>query len=220
VTFFAWDSSMKPDQRELRRVVIERYFFSPAFFVVARFATRAELAFMRVIGFVTGDACRRQLVRENIAFVAAIAFDGLMRVTERKLRRLVVIEADRLPLCRGVACGAFLPVATGVDILNFVAIKASPRQVFIPLTYMTDGAPHIAMCTLERELGLAVIEGLLLGPGLLGMAGSAVRPKTTLVNIVGLMAGDTGARRFAVLFFGGMALAALHRFVGAAQFKI
>lgn len=49
VAGFARHRRMQANQRKLRQIVVESYFFAPARCVVARLAARAELAFMSIV---------------------------------------------------------------------------------------------------------------------------------------------------------------------------
>lgn len=89
---------MQAEQRELREIVVECDAFPPPFFVVAGFAFVAEFAFMRVVFFVAGHACGGEFILVVIVAVTAIALGFSVFAAKWKLRLLVVVEADRVPL--------------------------------------------------------------------------------------------------------------------------
>lgn len=154
MTLFTRHSGVQTDQRELGHVVIERDFLSPTRFIVAGLALRAELAFVRIVALVASDACGGELILIKVTLMAAIAFDGFVRVAQRELGVLVVIEADGFPFFRRVAGLALLPVAASVDVLQLMAINAGVRQILVALADMTSGAFDVFVRAFERKLGL------------------------------------------------------------------
>jgi hypothetical protein len=158
MAFLAGYDGMTPDQWKSSDVVIEGLYLTPAGLAVALLAAAAKLAFVPIILAVTRHTGRRQLVAIEIAGVARIAFDFRVRGSQWKFRRLVVIEANRAPLVLVVTGFAFGTVPSSVNILNLVAIDARSANPFVAFANMARGAEDGAMCTLERELGLVVVE--------------------------------------------------------------
>ena len=64
------------EQRKTREIVIVGDLLAPGVFVVALLAVLAELALMRVVLLVAGDAGRPELVLVQIARVAGLAASG------------------------------------------------------------------------------------------------------------------------------------------------
>ena len=170
VAGFARHRCMQANQWKARDVVIEHDFLPPVRFGVARFAACAELAFMRVVAFMTSDAGCRELVAIEIALVAGIALDLFVCAPQRKFRRFVVIEFNGFPFFRAVTGLAFRAIAALVNILDFVAIGTGVRQVFVALANMTNRAWHLGVCAVERELGFAMVKGLWFSPSVFGVA--------------------------------------------------
>ena len=75
MAFLAGHDGMAPDQREACDIVIEGHLPSPAGFLVALLAARAELGFVGIILLVAGDAGHGELVAIEVAGVTGIAFD-------------------------------------------------------------------------------------------------------------------------------------------------
>lgn len=107
-------------QREARNLMIEGELLPPARIAVARLATFAQLALMRILLAVTGHARRRELVPIEVTGMATLAFHLGMGISQREAR-LVVIEADRLPFFLIVARLALVAEAAGMDVLKTVA---------------------------------------------------------------------------------------------------
>jgi hypothetical protein len=199
MAFLARYDGVAPDQRKSRDVMIERRYSAPAALSVTLLAATAKPAFVLVILSVTRHTGRRQLVAIEIARVAHIALDLRMRGSQRKPCRLVMIEANRAPLVLVVAARALGAVSSGVDILNLMAIHACGADVLIALAHMARGARDCAMCTLERERRLVVVERFDLGPCGLAMTIVAGFPKTSLMRIVRLVTIEAATGRVAEL---------------------
>jgi hypothetical protein len=200
--------------------VVERGYAAPTGLGVTPLAAGTKLALVAIILRVARYAGRRQLVAIEVASVARIAFDFHVRGSQRKFRRLVVIEANRAPLVLVVTCLAFGAVSSGVNILNPVAIDACGANPLVAFANMARGAEDSAMCTLEREFGLVMIERFDATPCRLAMAALAYFPKATLVRIIRLMAVEAAPRRIAKLHRLHMTAAALHGFVSVTQLEI
>ena len=152
MAFLARHDGMTPDQRKSGYIVIKGYYAPPAGICVALLAPVSEAALMRILFAVTRHASRRQLVAIKIACVARIALDLRMPSSQRKFRRLVVVEVGRAPLALVVAAIALPAVAAGVDILNLVAIHASGSDALVPFLDVARGAGNRPMRSLEGEI--------------------------------------------------------------------
>jgi len=160
MAFLAGNDGVAPDQGESRDVMIEGRCSAPAGLAVTLLTAASELAFVRVILSVTGHAGRRQLIAIEIARVAAIALDLRMRGSQWKLRRLVMVEADRAPLALVVAAIALAAVSPGVDILNLVASRTRGADALVTFVNMARGAGDGTMRAFQPELGPVVVERL------------------------------------------------------------
>ena len=136
--------------------MIESGGLAPSGVLMALLTAGAELARMRIVFLVTGHAGRRELFGER-ARVAGVAFDFDVSAPQRK-RRLVMVEADGLPTALIVTSLAFGAVPATMDVLYLVTPNARRGEAAIALACVTNGAVDILVRTLERELGLAVIE--------------------------------------------------------------
>ena len=170
MTLLARHSRVKPDQREFCGIVIERHLLPPAFFVVTGLASLSKLAFVRIVGFVASDARRPELIFVKIALMTAVALDWLVRASKRKLGIFIVVESNCFPFACRMAGGALFSKTPLMHVVNFMAINAQSRQVFIALANVTDCALHVAVSAFKRELSLIVIEGFLLFPSLFRVA--------------------------------------------------
>ena len=211
---------MAPDEWKSRDVVIEVLHLPPAGFTMALFAAAAELPFVPVVLLMTGNACRRQLVAVQIASVARIALDlGVCR-SQRKSCRPVVIKVDRDPFVLIVTAIAFRAIPPEMHILNLMAIDTLGTDALVALPNMARGAGDDPMRALQRKPGPIVVEGLDATPRDLGMTIVAGLAKSTLVQIVRLVAVEAASRRVAKLYRLQMATVALHCFVRVSQLEI
>src|SRR5215831_4812050 len=117
VAFLACYDGVASNQRKSSDVVIEGLYLAPTGFSVTLLAAGTKLTLVPIILPVTRYAGRRQFVAIEIAGMACVAFDLGMRGSQRKFRRLVMIEEDRFPLVLVVAGLAFGAVPSGVNIL-------------------------------------------------------------------------------------------------------
>jgi len=97
MAFLAGRDRMTANQWKSRDLVIEGHIAPPARFLVALFATAAELSFVGIVFLVTRHAIRCELVAIEVAAMTGIAFDLRMLAPQGELG-LVMIEAHRLPL--------------------------------------------------------------------------------------------------------------------------
>ncbi len=84
MAFFAGHDGVLSEQREAREIVIVGHLFAPGGLVMALLAVHPELAFVRVVFLVAGNAGCSKLVAVEIASMAALAFDTRMRAVKRK----------------------------------------------------------------------------------------------------------------------------------------
>ena len=112
----------------------------------------------------TRDARGRKFVAIKVPLVARIAFDFLVAAFERKLRRLRMVEVDFGPLLRSVTRITLGPVTIIMGVLRFVTIDTSMGNILVALSGMADGALHLFVRSLQRELCLRVIKCFLLFP--------------------------------------------------------
>ena len=199
MAFLAGHDGVSTDQRKTRHVVIEGHYAAPARLSVTLLATATELTFVPVILAVAGHTGRRQLVAIEIAGVAGIALDVRMCGSQRKLGRLAVVEADRVPLALVVAALALGPVAPAMHVLNSVAVHACGADVLVALVQMAGGAGHGTMRRYKREFGTSVIEWLDAAPSLLGMTTLARFPEAAFVRIARLVTIEAACGRGAKL---------------------
>ena len=97
--------------------------------------------------------------------MALFARQGLMLAQQRELGLGVVIEDRALPAFGGVAGFALGAVAALMDVLRFVAVVASDREIFVALAHMARFAGHGLMPAGQGEFRLAVIKASDLAPG-------------------------------------------------------
>ena len=76
---------------------------------------------MRIVLLVAAGAIGRQLLAIKVAHMARVAFRRRMLAAQRKFRRLVMVEGNCRPLCRGVTRLAFLAVAASMFVLDRMA---------------------------------------------------------------------------------------------------
>jgi hypothetical protein len=210
MAFLTGHDGVAPDERKSGDVVIEGRYAAPAGLPVTLLTTAAELALVRVILAVTRHAGRRQLVAIEIARVAGIALDLRVRGFQRKLRRLVVIEADRAPFALVVAAIALAAVSSGVDILNLVAIRARGADALVAFVNMARRARDGTMRPFQPELRSVVVERLDAMPCRLAMTIFARFPQTPFVRIVRLVTVEAASGRVAELYGLGVTAAARH----------
>jgi hypothetical protein len=220
MAFLARYDRMAPDQRKSSDVVIEGLYLTPTGLAVALLTAAAKLPFVPIILAVTRHTGRRQLVAIQIAGVARIALDLRVRGSQWKFRRLVMIEANRAPLVLVVAGLAFGAVSSGVNILNPVAIDAYGANPFVAFANMARGAEDGAMCALERELGLVMIERFDTLPCRLDVAIVTCLSKAPFVRIARLVTIEAASGRAAEFYCLRVTADAQHGFVRVAKLEI
>lgn len=220
MAFLARHDAVVSDQRKSRDIMIEGCYAAPLVLAMASLAANAKLAVVRVIGAMARDTRGRQLVAIEIACVAGIALDSCMGGPEREFCVLIVIKADCRPLVLLVAGCAFRAVPSAMDILNPVAIHARCADSLVAFADMARRARHIAVRTLQRKHGLAVVERLYATPRDLAMTIVARLPKMPLMWIVCLVtieAPSGGVAKFHILC---VTAVAWHSLVGIPELEI
>lgn len=200
VACLAGRRGMQPDQREARKVMIEKDFCAPVRLVMAAFATRPLLASVHVVLLVAGGTRRSQLfllwVRSP---VAGPACEFPMPLPQGEPGVLVVIEGGTFPFGRAMTGGAFRAKGSLMHVVLAMAGLAGRRQLFlVHVAAMAVLTFQFRMPVPEREARvLVVVEGNPF-PVAWRMAALALRSVAALVPIVGLVAGDTS--RSEILF--------------------
>jgi hypothetical protein len=131
-----------------------------------------------------------------------------------------MIEADRGPLVLLVAGFALGAIPSGMDILNLVAIDARCADPLVAFANMARGARDVAMRSLQRELGLVMVERLHATPCGFAMTIVARFAQTPLMRIVRLMTVEAATRGVAELYILCVTAVALHRLVSGPKPEI
>ena len=121
MAFFASYDGVASDQRKSSDIVIEGCCSTPAGLTVTLLAATSKLALMLVVLLVTRQTGGCQFIAIEIAGMAKVALDLRMRGSQG-IFRLVMIEMNRFPLVLVVAGLALGAVASGMNVLNLVAI--------------------------------------------------------------------------------------------------
>lgn len=124
MTFLARDYRVQPDQGKSRQIVVEGDLLAPARLVVALLASLAELAFVRIILAMAGDAGHGQFVAIEVTGVTTLAAECGVTAAQWELRRLVVVEADQGPLLGGMAAFAIVAIPALMLVLQAVTGNA------------------------------------------------------------------------------------------------
>jgi hypothetical protein len=137
-----------------------------------------------------------------------------------KFGGLVVVEANGAPLVLVVAAFAFCAVASGVDVLNLMAIVTCGADALIAFADMAGRADDGTMCALEREPGSVVVIRLDAAPCRFAVTIVAGLSKTAPMRIIRLVAVEAASGR--VPEFGRFRVATdtRHCFVCLAENKI
>jgi len=220
MAFLACHDGVVSDQRKSRDVMIEGCGTAPIVLAMASLAANAKLTVVRIIGAMAGHTCRRQLVAIEITGVARLALDLCMGGPEWELRVLIVTKADRGPLVLLVAGSALGAVPSAVDVLNPVASDARCADSLVPFANMARGARDIAVRTLQRKHGLAVVERRCATPCDLAMTIVARLPKTPLMRIVCLVTIEAAPGGVAKLRILRVTAVAWHGLVGTPKLEI
>lgn len=209
-----------PDQWKSRNVVIKGCYATPIGLAVTPLATDAQLAIVPIVLAVTGNACGSKFIPVEITRVAGIAFDLRVRLSQGKLRRLVVIEKDRFPLVLVVTAVALGPISSVVDILNLVAIDARSADPLVTFAAVACRAGDDTVCTLKRKLGLIVIEHLHAMPRRFAVTVVARLSETPFMRIVRLVTIEAASGRVSKLYRWCVTAGALHGLVCVPELKI
>ena len=129
---------------------------TPIDVIVALFASRTEFVLVRIFFLVTRDASHRQFFAIDVARMAGVTFDFLVRAAKRILG-LVVIKPHDLPFILIMARLAFRTIPIGMDVLQAMARHASTREILVDFAHMTGRAIDVLVGAFEREFGLAVV---------------------------------------------------------------
>ena len=122
MALLARHDGVAPDEREPRDVMVERGYASPTVLPVTLFATIAEPPRVPIILPVTRYARRCQLVAVEVAGMTGVAPDLRVCGSQRKFRRLVMIETNGAPLVLVMTAFALGAVPAAVHVLDAVAI--------------------------------------------------------------------------------------------------
>jgi hypothetical protein len=198
MAFFARYCRVQADQRKSRKVMVEVDLLSPTRFLVALLAIASQLALVRVIVAMAGDARHGELIAVEVAGMALLALQLGVTSPQRKLGGLVVVEANGRPLLRDMAGLTLRAKKACVLVLQLVTGDARRGQIFVPLTHMALCAGYLVVRANQRKPGLGVIEGLYATPGFLAMTVIAFFPQLALVRIVRLVTVETPTGRLAV----------------------
>jgi hypothetical protein len=216
----ARNDGVAPDQRKSRDVVIEGRDAAPIVLAVTSLATIAKLTVVPIVLTVTRYARGRQLVAIEISGMARVAFYFRVGASQRKFRRLIVVEANRAPLILLMARLALGAVPSAVGVLNLVAIETRGANSFVMFAAMARGTSHGAMRAAERKLGLVVVVRFDATPCRLAMAVLAHFAKATLVRIIRLVAVEAAPGCVAKLHRLYMTAGARHSLMRVAQLEI
>ena len=183
--------------------MVEGHLLLPAGDVVAVCAVGALLPLVRVVGAMTRDAGRGELLILERAGVTAFARQTIVCAEQRELRVGVVIEARGLPDSRTVTLCAGCAIAPVVNVVTAVACKAVAcgDRLHAP-PCMTALAPGRRVGASQREARVAgMVEGGLLpaGRAVTRFAPRAVAP---LVCVVECMAARAVPGRVGVALTG------------------
>ncbi|MEZ5857325.1 MAG: hypothetical protein R3D67_22295 [Hyphomicrobiaceae bacterium] len=206
----AFDLYVAADQREAREIMIECHPGAPLLLVVAAFAARAELTFVRIILLVAADAGHGEFIAVEIALVAASTLDFGVRTSQWKFRSHFMLEVKGLPIRRRMTCFAASTVPTEMGVVDCVARHAGLAHVLIDFTNVTGAAGNLRVRAVERKRGCRMIKRLGRTPCVIAMALGALGSQTALVRLIALMAGDASVGGSAVLGPGLVARRAIY----------
>jgi hypothetical protein len=151
--------------------------------------------------------------------MARIALDLRMRASQW-IFRLVMVEMISFPLVLIVARFAFGAVASGVDVLNLVAIHTQRADAFVALADMASGAGNRLVRALERKPGRVMVELLDLAPGGFAVAIVAFFAQAPFVGINSLVTVEAASGRLAEFDRWRMTTGARHCSVGIPKREI
>ena len=138
--------------------MVEEDFGAPARLVVTVLALLAESSLMHVVFPMAGLTGRRQLLLIDLAAMAVLTFQLRVPVLKREACVLVMVEGTLFPATRRMAALAFLPVASLVPIVGFVAGKTSrPELLFVEVPGMATSALDRDVSADKSKIGLRIV---------------------------------------------------------------
>lgn len=156
-------------------------------------AMRAETALVHIVTRMTivAGRCRHELLVERTG-MACQTVEAFMLAVQFEMRAGVVIELPGLPTVGVVARRAVLAEPVLVDIVLAMTGRALQRRIFVGRVGMTVLAGGRGMRAEQREARQVMLEFHLLAPAAFVVAGLAIAPFLAVMDIVGLVAGNTG----------------------------
>lgn len=184
-------SGMQPDQWKFRQVMVEGNLRFPTCLVVTSIAACSLLASVDITGLVTLVACAVQLLAVQRAHMTGIAIDFSVLSSEAEIG-LVMIKEGALPAFGRMAGFAFLPVASPVFVVAFVATDTGCRQFFLKHpSSVTEIAFDVTVLSFKGELGLVMVEDCTF-PISRRMAVFALFAVQAVMDVIHTVAGKTG----------------------------
>jgi len=188
---------MAADKRKACQVMIEKHILPPFAFIVAALTAIAQLALVRVILFVAGDAAGTQFNPEWVRLVAGLAFYLPVRSAQREFGIAGMVEVHPFPLCRCVAGPAFGTKAALMHILQVMTGEACRAQILVMFAGMAALAGNLPVRSCQPEFGLAVVKWLGRTPARFAVACRTVFAKAAFMRLAGLVTGDASGGRIA-----------------------
>ena len=189
------DAHVRPGQREVCRIVIEKDAAAPSALVVTAIAACSLPTVVHIVVAMTSIAALVEMLLVRVAAVAVRTADLFMPPAERETRAAVVLERGVFPFGRRVARLTRAPELSAVRIIALVTTMAGRRgarrgeSVLVTLPAGAAGVP-----AQQRELGFAQVVELRRGPlpgwCVTRLAGDS---KTPVVFVVPLMTRVTSA---------------------------
>jgi hypothetical protein len=180
----------------------------------------AELSLVSVVFPMTGDASCRQPVAIQIAGMTGVALDRRVCASQRVFCILVMAEMEHWPFAFAVAALTPRSIASGMNILDLMAIDARRPDPGVALPAVAGRTGDCPVRLVEWEFGRTVVEGFDAAPFGLVMALFAGFPQSALVRIASLVATDAASRRVAEFCRRCMTAAAGDRHMGVLQHEI
>ena len=216
MTCIAFRLRMGTVERKFRLLGMIKGGLSPARGRMARTAFVSEATGVDVFARMTSRTGLGQLSLARRFAVTGDASRLRMRATERKAALLGMIEILAAPGSGRVTIGASRPEATGVGVIDRVAVDAFLRRSLVLLRGMTSRTTGLLVTSGQRVLRLVVIEAGR-SPIRFFVALATVVAHRVTVSIVFAVAVDTIAGRIAPGDIGSVAILASRGFVPAAK---
>lgn len=124
--------------------------------------------------------------------MAVVTSNAFMPAVQLKFGFLVVIEVPNFPITRIVASFTLRPKAKFMDVFFFMATYTFDFRILKCGRQMALFTLHLVMPASQRKLGFIVIK-FRLRPGFFNVAILTLITQLTLVLVILLMAGNTGA---------------------------